>query len=217
MKSGLRKLSNLTVKCVLQFYVYILYSSCYQWWVYTVTHHSSGGWPWSWVALCLSTLSTSLGKPTYIHVYCYIVYLGVTNIIHTLTHAIYWCFFLQDKLLFEPYALRKNVAYIVVVPSTGLPTSTSNISKALKKYFRDLSITFKVSHQTYCCELSSQWFDRSQLCDAELSARPTCSSREGHWCGWHCTGIWWPFCYHKWHWWCQHLHATWWAGYDGVD
>ena len=52
----------------------------------------------------------------------------------------------QDKLLFEPYALRKNVAYLVLVPPSGNSTSASNITKALKNYFRDLSITFKVSH-----------------------------------------------------------------------
>ncbi len=44
-----------------------------------------------------------------------------------------------EKLLFEPYSQRKNVLYLVLAPNTPtvhLPT--------LKKYFRDLSITYKV-------------------------------------------------------------------------
>ena len=57
-------------------------------------------------------------------------------------------------MLFEPYALRKNIAYLVVIPSIGLSTSAPNISKALKSYFRDLSITFKVSLSTFHLLLS---------------------------------------------------------------
>lgn len=68
------------------------------------------------------------------------VYLLILNLAMITT-----IYYMQDKLLFEPYALRKNVAYLVLVPSPGLSTSPSNIYNALKNYFRDLSITFKVS------------------------------------------------------------------------
>lgn len=48
------------------------------------------------------------------------------------------CLSLQEKLLFEPYAMRKTVTYLVVAPDT------SSLSPILRKFFRDLSIMFKV-------------------------------------------------------------------------
>ena len=48
---------------------------------------------------------------------------------------------LQDKLLFEPYAMKKTVVYMVVVPPSF--NSGANFTP-IKKYFRDLSIIYKV-------------------------------------------------------------------------
>lgn len=39
--------------------------------------------------------------------------------------------------------MRKSVVYLVVVPTAV--SSASNLALPLKKYFRELSITFKVS------------------------------------------------------------------------
>ncbi len=47
-----------------------------------------------------------------------------------------------EKLLFEPYSQRKNVLYLVMAPNAP------NLVPALKKYFRDLSIMYKVSSHT---------------------------------------------------------------------
>lgn len=49
-----------------------------------------------------------------------------------------------ERLLFEPYSQSKNVLYLVLAPSSP------NLVPSLKKYFRDLSIMYKVSS-------SSRW------------------------------------------------------------
>lgn len=69
----------------------------------------------------------------------------------------YVLLYLQDKLLFEPYAMRKSIVYLVVIPSSI--TNASSLTVPLKKYFRDLSIVYKVCRS--CCS--------SYLC-------PTCLS-----------------------------------------
>ena len=45
----------------------------------------------------------------------------------------------QEKLLFEPYAMQKNAVYLVFTPS-----SSPSLTPTLRRYFRDLSIVFKV-------------------------------------------------------------------------
>ena len=44
--------------------------------------------------------------------------------------------------MFEPFSMRKSIVYMVVVPAAV--SSDSNLLLPLKKYFRELSITFKV-------------------------------------------------------------------------
>ena len=50
--------------------------------------------------------------------------------------------FLQDKLLLEPYAMRKSIAYLVIIPSSI--SNGPSLTPPLKKYFRDLSLVYKV-------------------------------------------------------------------------
>ena len=44
--------------------------------------------------------------------------------------------------MYEPFSMRKSIVYMVVVPAAI--SSGSNLTLPLKKYFRELSITFKV-------------------------------------------------------------------------
>ena len=55
--------------------------------------------------------------------------------------------YVQDKLLFEPYAMRKSLVYMVIIPPSF--SNGDSLTSPLKKYFRDLSLIYKVRKHSY--------------------------------------------------------------------
>lgn len=84
--------------------------------------------------------------------------------------------FLQDKLLLEPYAMRKSIAYLVIIPSSI--SNGPSLTPPLKKYFRDLSLVYKVCQ---CHGLSLGCIDHTHCLSAELSPGAAPPLGEGGW------------------------------------